>query len=125
MSFLKRLRSTFGGNQQVYVPILPKPVATIVPASIEVTALPSTSAVTSVATPTSRQLSASRDLEADSRTWMRSQPALGLSSSLINVAEAELPPENQNSGNTVRAVTRALIGGVNIHIFVFCPTNLF
>jgi hypothetical protein len=27
--------------------------------------------------------------------------------------------------NKVRGVTRALIGGVHIHIFVFCPTNFF
>ena len=24
-----------------------------------------------------------------------------------------------------RAVTKALIGGVHIHIFAFCPTNFF
>ena len=26
---------------------------------------------------------------------------------------------------TIRGETRALIGGVNIHIFLFCPTNFF
>ena len=101
MSFLKRLRSTVGGNQQFYVPILPKPVVTTVPASIEVTALPSRSAVTSVATLTNYQMSTTGDLETDSRTWIRSQPALNFSSSLIGVAEAESTQENQNSGNTV------------------------
>ena len=28
-------------------------------------------------------------------------------------------------GLTCRAVARALIGGLNIHIFVLCPTNFF
>ena len=27
--------------------------------------------------------------------------------------------------NKMRAVARALIGGLNIHIFVLCPTNFF
>ena len=101
MSFLKRLRSTVGGNQRFYVPIAPKPVATVVPASTKVATLPSITAVSPVATPTNYQLSASSDLETDSRTWTRSQQALDLSSSLISVAQAESTPENQNSSNIV------------------------
>ena len=101
MSFLKRLRSTVGGNQRFYVPIAPKPVATVVPASTKVATLPSITAVSSVATPTNYQLSASSDLETDSTTWTRSQPALDLSSSLISVAQAKSTPENQNSSNLV------------------------
>ncbi len=31
----------------------------------------------------------------------------------------------KRSGKACRAVARALIGGVYIHIFVLCPTNFF
>ena len=31
----------------------------------------------------------------------------------------------QTNSNVTRAVARALIGGLNIHIFVLCPTNFF
>ena len=95
----KRLRSTVGGNQHLYVPIAPKPVAAVVPAPS--TTLPSASAATSVATPTNYQLSAPRNLETESRTVLSNLPALDLSSSLISVAQAASIPASQNSGNMV------------------------
>ena len=95
----KRLRNTVGGNQQLYVPIAPKPVAAVVPAPS--TTLPSTGAATSVATPTNYQLSAPRNLETESRTVLSNLPALDLSSSLISVAQAESTPASQNSGEMV------------------------
>ena len=95
----KRLRSTVGGNQHLYVPIAPKPVATVVPAPS--TTLPSTSTATSVATPTNYQLSASRNLETESRTVLSNLPVLDLSSSLISVSQAASTPASQNSGNMV------------------------
>ena len=95
----KRLRSTVGGNQHLYVPIAPKPIAAIVPAPS--TALPSTSAAASIATPTNYQLSGPRNLETESRTVLSNLPALDLSSSLISVAQAVSTPASHNSGNMV------------------------
>ena len=95
MSLLKRLRSAVGDNQQLYIPILPKPVPTVVPANIEVITLPSTSAATSVATPTSCQLSASGDLETDLQTFLSNLSAFDFSSSLIGVAQGESTPAGQ------------------------------
>ena len=88
-----------GGNQQLYVPIAPKPIAAVVPAPS--TTLPSTSTATSVATPTNYQLSAPRNLETESRTVLSNLPVLDLSSSLISVAQAALTPASQNSGSMV------------------------
>ena len=95
----KRLRSTVGGNQHLYVPIAPKPIAAVGPAPS--TTLPSTNTATSVATPTSYHLPAPRNLETESRTVFSTLPALDLSSSLISVAQAESTPASQNSGNMV------------------------
>ena len=93
------MRNAVGGNQQLYVPIAPKPVAAVVPAPS--TPLPSTSTGTAVATPTNYQLSASRNLKTESRTLLSNLPVLDLSSSLISVAQAASTPASQNSGNMV------------------------
>ena len=93
----KRLRSTVGGNQHLYVPIAPKPIAAVVPAPS--TTLPSSSTATSVATPTNYQLSASRNLETESRTLLSNLPVLDLSSSVISVSQTASTPASQNSGN--------------------------
>ena len=97
----KRLRNTVGGNQQLYVPIPPKPVAAVVPAPSTPLPSTSTSTGTAVATPTNYQLSASRNLETESRTLLSNLPVLDLSSSLISVAQAASTPASQNSGSMV------------------------
>ena len=99
VSLWKRFRSTVGGNQLPYIPIAPKPIAAVVPAPS--TTLPSTSATTSVATPTNYKLSASRNLETESRTVLSNLPVLDLSSSVISVSQAASTPASQNSGNMV------------------------
>ena len=116
----KRSRSTVGGNQQLYISILPKPVASLVPAPS--TTLPNTSAATSVATPSIHQFSASGSLEMESRTVLSNLPALHLSSSLIGVAQAESTPASQNSGNMVTQ-TPLLSRAVGT-ISPFPPVNL-
>ena len=99
----KRLRSAVDGNQHLYVPIAPKPVAAVVlaPCTTLQSTSTSTSTATAVATPTNYQLSASRNVETESRTLLSNLPALDLSSSLISVAQAESTPASQNSGHMV------------------------
>jgi hypothetical protein len=93
ISLLKRFRSTFGGNQQLYVPILPKPV---VPSSTGVT---TKTTVTSLVTPANYQLSVPSN--SDSRTLLCNLPALDLSSLPIDLAQVESTPACQNSGNVL------------------------
>ena len=103
---MKRLRSRIGGSQQLFIPILPKPAQTAIPANIGVATASSKNRVTSVATPTNYQLSG--NLGNDSMTLLSNFPALDLSSSSIVVAQTKSTPPVQNSGNMVTQGTTSL-----------------
>ncbi len=103
---MKRLRSRIGGNQLLFLPILPKPAQTAVPANIGVATASSKNTVTSVATSTNNQLSGS--LGNDSMTLLSNLPVLDLSSSSIVVAQTKSTPPVQNSGNMVTQGTTSL-----------------
>ncbi len=103
---MKRLRSRIGGNQLLFVPILPKPAQTAIPANIGVATASSKNTVTSVATSTNNQLSGS--LGNDSMTLLSNLPLLDLSSSSIVVAQTKSTPPVQNSGNMVTQGTTSL-----------------
>ena len=103
---MKRLRSRIGGNQLLFVPILPKPAATAIPANMGVATASSKNIVTSVATSTNNQLSGS--LGNDSMTLLSNLPVLDLSSSSIVVAQTKSTPPVQNSGNNVTQGTTSL-----------------
>ncbi len=103
---MKRLRSRIGGNQLLFVPILPKPAQTAVPANMGVATASSKKTVTSVATSTNNQLSG--NLGNDSLTLLSNLPVLDLSSSSIVVAQTKSTPPVQNSGNMVTQGTTSL-----------------
>ena len=103
---MKRLRSIIGGNQLLFVPILPKPAQTAIPANISVATASSKNTVTSDATSTNNQLSGS--LGNDSMTLLSNLPVLDLSSSSIVVAQTKSTPPVQNSGNMVTQGTTSL-----------------
>ena len=97
---MKRLRSRIGGSQQLFIPILPKPAPTAVPANTGVASVSSKNAVTSVAMPTNNQLSGNLGTDSShSRMLLSNLPALDLSLSSIIVAQTESTPPVQNSGN--------------------------
>ena len=100
---MKRLRSRIGGNQLLFVPILPKPAATAIPANMGVATASSKNTVTSVA---NNQLSGS--LGNDSMTLLSNLPVLDLSSSSIVVAQNKSTPPVQHSGNMVTQGTTSL-----------------
>ncbi len=93
---MNRLRSMIVGSRQLFIPILPKPAPTAIPANIGVATASSKNTVTSVATPTNHQLSGYFG-----NHLMSNLPVLDLSSSSIVVAQTKSTPPVQNSGNMV------------------------
>ena len=103
---MKRLRSKIGGSQQLFIRIAPKPAPTAVPANIGVATASRKNTVTSVATPTTHQLSGNHGN--DLMTLLSNFPVLDLSSSSIVVAQTKSTPPVQNSGNNVTQGTTSL-----------------